>query len=386
MAAPHFEYQKTGRFFAQAAGNMEELAAAEIEELGAREVKPIYRGVWFKAGKGGLKNVYRINYHSRLLTRVLAPLLTFDCHSANYLLRTASKIRWEKLFSPAHTFAVFATVSNSNIKHSHYAALVLKDAVVDYFKDKTGDRPNISKDNPDVWINLHVENNRARVSLDTSSGSLHRRHYRLESVDAPMQETLAAAIVRLSGWDGSTTLLDPMCGSGTLLSEALMSYCRIPPAYQRNHFGFEYLPDFDEEAWQKVKADAKAAMRPLPDGLVFGSDVSKDAVKAALTNLGCFTQGRQVKIERKDFRRHPGIENATILCNPPYGVRLGEEEKLKTLYKELGDFLKQKCKNSTAYVYCGNRSLIGSLGLRTSAKIPLNNGPLEGRLVKLEIY
>lgn len=362
---------------------MEELGAAELSELGATEVQPVYRGVWFRTD---LEHVYKINYQTRLLTRVLAPLLTFDCHSANYLLKTASKIEWDRFLSPRQTFAVFASVANSNINHSHYAALVLKDAVVDYFRDKAGARPDINKENPDVWINLHLENNRARVSLDTSGGSLHRRHYRIESVEAPMQETLAAAVVRISGWDGTRPLFDPMCGSGTLLSEALMSYCRIPPGYNRESFGFERLPDFDAGVWKKIKNDAEKAVRDLPESLISGSDVSGDAVKAARANLDCFTPGRRVRVERLDFRDHPGMENATVLCNPPYGIRLGEEEALKTLYKQLGDFLKQKCKNSTAWVYCGNRSLIGSLGLRTGAKIPLKNGNLDGRLVKLELY
>lgn len=201
-----------------------------------------------------------------------------------------------------------------------------------------------------------------------------------------MQETLAAAIVRLSGWDGSRPLLDPMCGSGTLLSEALMRHCRIPTAARREHFGFEHLPGFDKKVWQKIKEAGEGSARDLPENLIFGSDVSKVAVKAARTNLNCFDQGRNVKIERMDFRDSPGMENVTIICNPPYGIRLGEEENLKVLYKELGDFFKQKCKNSTAFIYCGNRKLIGSLGLRTSAKIPLQNGNLDGRLVKLELY
>ena len=378
-----FEYKKTGRFFAQVAGKMEELGAAELKEFGVKEIKPVYRGVWFKTD---LEHIYRINYRCRLITRVLAPLLSFDCHSTNYLLKTASQIEWDEFLSPKDTFAIFATVSNSKINHSHYASLVLKDAVVDYFREKTGERPSINRENPDVWINLHIENNKAHISLDTSGGSLHKRGYRLQSVTAPMQETLAATIIRLSGWNGTTPFMDPMCGSGTLLSEALLHYCRIPSAFRRKKFGFENLPDFDKEKWQKIKDDGERLQRDLPENLIFGSDIDKDAVYAAIANLNSLPQGKKVKIEQADFRELAGMENTTIICNPPYGLRIGNSTELKGLYKAFGDFLKQKCKGSTAWIYCGNRELIGSLGLKPSAKIPLMNGNLDGRLVKIEVY
>ncbi len=215
-----FLYQKTGRYFAQIADGLEELGADELSELGASEISPIYRGIYFQAGSAVL---YGINYRSRLITRVLAPLITFDCHSAKYLQKTAMSIRWQDIFPLEKTFAVFATVSHSTIRHSQYAALCLKDAIVDTFREHCGKRPNVKTPDPDLWINLHIEKNRATISIDTSGGSLHRRGYRSQSVDAPIQETVAAAILRLSGWDGSSPLYDPMCGSGTLVCEALMS-------------------------------------------------------------------------------------------------------------------------------------------------------------------
>ena len=378
-----FEYQSTGKFFAQAAGNSEEFAARELKEFGSKDIKPIYRGVWFKTD---LEHIYRINYRSRLITRILAPLLTFDCHSTNYLKTTASKIEWDKLLSVDDTFAIFATVSNSTITHSKYASLVLKDAIVDYFREKTGERPSIDRDNPDLWINLHIESNKAHISVDTSGGSLHKRGYRLQTVTAPMQETLAATIVKLSGWNGKTPLLDPMCGSGTLLAEALLHYCRIPPAFQRKKFGFEKLPDFDREKWEKIKSDGERLQRNLPNNLIFGSDINGQPVWAAKTNLKSLPQGEKVQIKQIDFRNIEKFENGTIICNPPYGIRMGDIRELEGLYKEFGDFLKQRCKNTTAWIYCGNRELIGKLGLKPSRKIPLKNGNLDGRLVKIEVY
>lgn len=378
-----FEYQKTGRFFAQAAGKSEEFAAVELKEFGAKEIKPAYRGVWFKTD---LEHIYRINYRARLITRVLAPLLTFDCHSTNYLLKTASKIEWDKIMNTESTFAIFATVSNSNIKHSHYASLVLKDAIADYFREKTGERPSIDKENPDVWLNLHIEHNKASISLDCSGGSLHRRGYRTSTIAAPMQETLAAGIIRLSGWNGTTPLFDPMCGSGTLLAEAVMQYSRIPSGFKREKFGFENLPDYEPEKWEKIKADGERLQRELPENMIFGSDIDSEAVNAARTNLNNIPQGRNVRIEKADFRDLSGTDNSTMICNPPYGIRISDTASLAGLYKSLGDFLKQHCKGSTAWIYCGNRELIGKLGLKASAKIPLMNGNIDGRLVKIEVY
>lgn len=378
-----FEYQKTGRFFAQVAGKMEEFGAAELKEFGVKEVTPVYRGIWFKTD---LEHIYRVNLWVRLLTRILAPLLTFSCHSTDYLYKTACKLEWDKLFTSENTFAIFANVSNSKITHSHYASLVLKDAIADYFQEKDGKRPDVDREDPDVWINLYIEKNKAHISLDTSGGSLHKRGYRLNSVPAPIQETLAAAIIRISGWNGKVPLMDPMCGSGTLLAEALLHYCRIPSAFLHQKFGFEYLPDFDSSIWQKIQNEAKKVRRPLLAGLLSGCDIEQQAVNAARTNLNSLQNGHLVKIERRDFKEHSGLENGIIVCNPPYGIRLGDEKQLESLYKDLGDFLKQKCKGSTAYIYCGNRNLIKHLGLKPSRKIPLVNGNLDGRLLKVDVY
>jgi len=378
-----YEYQQYGRFFAQVAGNMEELGAQELREFGVKDIKPVYRGLWFQTT---LEKVYRINYRARLLTRILAPLKNFSCHSTKYLYKTARDMPWNEIMNADQSFAVFAHVNNSHIKHSQYAAQVLKDAVVDFFRDLDGTRPSVDRENPDIWLNLHVENNQARISLDTSGGSLHRRGYRVKSVAAPMQETLAAAILRVTGWNGAVPLLDPMCGSGTFLAEAALHYCRIPSAYNRTNFGFFHLPDFDKTVWDAMVTDGKRLARPLPENLIMGSDISDSAIAAARENCAKVPFGNKIELNIQDFRRHPGLENGMIICNPPYGIRLGTPEKLVELYGELGDFLKQKCHGSTAWIYCGNRELIPAIGLKPSMKMPLVNGQLDGRLLKIEIY
>ena len=379
-----YKYQEYSRFFAQIAGGSEELGAAELEELGAAETSPAYRGVYFNADHEAL---YRINYCARLPTRILAPLTSFMCHDADYLYRIAREdVDWSDFLDVGRTFAVFANLSNSKINHSRYAALRLKDAIVDQFRDRTGERPSVDTRDPDLWLNLYIENNHATISLGTSGGSLHRRGYRRGGGEAPMQETVAAAIIRMSGWDGERALHDPMCGSGTLLAEALMHYCRIPASYLRDRFGFEMLPDFDRSAWDRVKSDADASMRPLPEDLIIGSDIDADALETARLNLNSLLSGERVDLRQSDFRELPDLENVTLVVNPPYGVRMGRRENVAQLIGDFGDFLKQKCTGSTAYVYVGKPELLKSVGLRTSWKKPLVNGALEGRLAKYELY
>jgi putative N6-adenine-specific DNA methylase len=378
-----YTYQKHDSYFAQVADGMEELATREIQDLGATGVKPAFHGLHFTAPPEAL---YRITYTARIISRVLAPLIVFDCHSTDYLYKTARSLPWTGLFGLDKTFVISANVSGSRIRHSQYAALVLKDAIVDSFRDACGDRPSVARIDADIRFNLHIADNRATIYLDASGGSLHRRGYRTEAVDAPMQETLAAAVIRLSSWDGEAPLYDPMCGSGTLLCEALMHYCRVPAAFLRRSFGFTWLPDFDPGAWDRVKGEADAAIRPLPRGLIAGSDISERAIGMARTNSRMLPSGDAIRLSGKPFADLAPIRGSVIVCNPPYGLRMHGGQDMASFMKGFGDFLKQQCTGSTAYVYFGNRELIKSVGLRTAWKKPLKNGQLDGRLVKYELY
>jgi putative N6-adenine-specific DNA methylase len=380
-----FQYQQHKQYFAQIASGFEEIAEAELKSLGATNIIAAFRGLHFEADP---ETLYRINYTARLIVRVLAPLVTFDCHSDNYLHQTALKQDWSQFMTPSDTFAVHAATSNTpSLTHSQYAALKVKDAICDFFRTKTGERPSVDIQNPDLGIHLFVRNNRATISIDVSGGSLHRRGYRTVSVEAPMQETLAAAIIQLSEWDGERPLIDPMCGSGTLLCEAAMHYCRIPAGFLRKKWGFERLPDFDSKAWKKVKADADGLMRPLPTGLLIGSDLNRDAVRATQTNLNNLSGCKdRFQCSEKNVFDYPSIGNSTIVVNPPYGVRLGDRESAEVLMKEFGDFLKQRCTGCTAYVYAGDRQLLKKVGLKPEWKKELNNGGLEGVLGKIGLY
>lgn len=378
-----YNYQKTNRYFAQVADDIQDITKNELESLGATDVSEAYKGVYFNASQ---KVLYKVNLHSSLINRVLAPIFSFDCHSENYLYNTALDLEWEKFFDSDETFAVFASTINSKINHSKFAALKLKDAIVDRFRKKYGIRPSVDTRNPSIWINLFIENNFAVISIDTSGGSLHRRGYRLSSVEAPMIETLAASIIKLSGWDASTPLYDPFCGSGTLLCEAYLHATKTPPSLMREKFGFQKLPDYNRKVWKEVKSEAEESIRAIPDGLVLGSDVSKEAVSAAEKNCEVIDKKGKIKIRQSNLFDIKELSDTTIICNPPFGIRLQKNTDLSDFYKRFGDFLKQNCTGSTAYIYFGERKYLKKIGLRASFKRPLQNGGLDGRLVKFELY
>lgn len=383
-----FEYQEKNRYYAQTQRGLEETARSELEELGAENCSEGYCGVHFTAPKA---TMYKINYCARTITRVLAPLASFKSDTENFLYHQALKIEWDQILSLDKTFAVFADVSLSRITHSKFAGYKIKDAIADYFRNKTGDRPNVDPRRPDTWISLNIHKDNATISLDTSGGSLHRRSYRRTSVEAPLQETLAAAIIRMSGWareeEGEIPpLMDPMCGSGTFLAEAMMHYCRIPAGFKRKWFGFFHLPDFDYALWSEVRAECDRQIRELPPMMIRGSDVSRKAVEAAVKNLNEIPGGARVPVSRMDFRDIEEAEKMMIITNPPYGVRLSYMEETQRLYKEFGDFLKQKCTGSTAFILAGSKELSKYIGLKASRRIPFFNGPIDARLIKLELY
>jgi len=378
-----FDYQKTGRYFAQVSDDIKDIAEEELLSLGARDTRLGYRGISFAADPEAL---YAVNFHSRLINRVLAPLISFNCHSDKYLYNRAIQIRWDNFLDTSMTFAIFASVSNSSIRHSRFASLRLKDAIVDYFQKALGERPSIDTKNPDVWFNLYINNDKAVISLDTSGGSLHRRGYRGKSVQAPMIETLAAAIIYYSGWDGSVPLYDPFCGSGTLLCEAYMRQSNTPAGILRPRFGFERMPDFNNLLWHKVKSGGMKRINSVSRGMIHGSDISLKAVKASIHNCSLIGAEKVIRIEKKDVFDIDKIQNKVIVCNPPYGIRMAEAEGLCAFYKRYGDFLKKRCVCSSAYIYFGERKYIKEIGLKPSWKKPLSNGGLDGRLVKFELY
>ncbi|MDJ0783821.1 MAG: THUMP domain-containing protein [Desulfosarcinaceae bacterium] len=377
-------YQKHQRYVAQIPAGMAELATTELAALGARDIAVLGRSLRFTATP---PQIYAIVYQARCVSRLLAPLLNFPCDRREALYRAGRQIRWEQLFHLRQTFAIFANVIDTpGFTNSHFASQCLKDAIADHFRQKMGKRPSVDRRHPHIWINLYIHNGQGTISLDLGGGALHRRGYRRQSVIAPIQEIVAAAMVQLSGWRGDRPLHDPMCGSGTLLCEALMHTCRIPAGHLRDAGGLPRLPDFDGAQWKRVKAAADRQMEPLTTGLISGSDKDHRAIQAARQNCRRLPGGRQINLYRKDFREHPGLQNGVILCNPPYGLRLERGAEIGTLYKALGDWLKQRCSGSSAFIYFGNRELIKKIGLKPAWKKPLRNAELDGRVVKYELY
>ncbi len=375
------EYQKTSKYFAVIAGSLEALAKQELESMGATIVQEVPRGIRFACNR---ETLYRIVYCSCLIQRVIAPLMSFKCHSEKYLFNQLSKgLEWTELFGLESSFSIDCNVSNSSIKHSLYASQLMKDAVCDNFRARYGERPNFSTQNADITFNLHIRDNWATVSLDLTGISMHKRGYRIGANLAPLQETLAAAMITMSGWNGDRQLIDPMCGSGTILAEALMHYCHIPAGYLREDKGIQYLPDHNPTLYAKIRDDENNKMISLPDGLLVGSDSSMGSVQYARENLQCLPGGERVQITVSRFQELPKQSGRCIITNPPYGIRLGNDTNTRVLYNDLGDFLKQKCPDSESYILCGSKELVSELHLRAYWKKSLKNGDLDVKLAKV---
>lgn len=379
-----FEYQQHRHAFAKCSSGLERLLADELVALGAERVRAVRLGVHAVLGPEAL---YRAVHRSRLASHILTPLLSFDCHSDRYLYATALKLPWEEVMGLQTTFVIDAHVSGSHITHARYAAQKLKDALCDRFREQTGERPSVDRENPDLRINLVILQNRAVISLDAGGGSLHRRGYRVQSGAAPVQETLAAAVAHVADWNADVPLLDPMCGTGTLLAEALLRAGGVASGWKRDkrQAPTACLPDFDADLWRRVMAEDAALRRDVPEGLVRGADTAADALRAARDNLRLVPGGSRVELSRSDVRELPGVQGGVVLINPPYGERLEDREQVVALYRDLGDWLKRECAGSRAYILCGHEDLQSALGLRSRVKLRLRNGPIPAPLIEAEI-
>ena len=371
-------------FFATTAKGVEELLAGELESLGISGVAAETGGVRFS---GGMDACYRANLWLRTASRVLMSLAEFPCDSPQTLYDGVRSLPWVDLITPEMTLAVDCNLRDSAMTHSGFVALKTKDAIVDTIRDRLGRRPNVDTRDPDLRVNVHLVKNRCTVSLDTSGTPLDRRGYRLDRNEAPLRETLAAALVMLTGWDGKSPLADPMCGSGTIPIEAALKAARRAPGLLRSSFGFQRWPGYDSALWQGLVAEAReSALVSLP-AQVIGCDRSARALTLARQNAeraGIETMIALAQRELSDFA--PPAEPGILLFNPPYGKRLGEEEELKPLYRQIGDIMKQRCTGYTAYLFTGSSDLAKCVGLRASRRIVLFNGPIECRLLRYELY
>ncbi|MCM2358819.1 MAG: THUMP domain-containing protein [Geobacteraceae bacterium] len=371
-------------FFATAGKGVEEVLAGELRGLGIAVAAVESGGVRFT---GEIADCWRANLWLRSASRVLIPLAAFPCSTPQELYDGVRAISWSRYLTPAMTLAVDCSLRESALTHSGFAALKAKDAIVDEIRDRCGSRPNVDTRDPDLRVNLHLVKNRCTVSLDSSGTPLDRRGYRLERTEAPLRETLAAALVELSDWDGTVPLADPMCGSGTILIEAALKAGRRAPGLLRKGFGFQRWPGFDPSLWGDLVAAARAEALPSLTGKIVGCDRSAPALAVARQNArraGVEGLLNLAQRELRDFAPPPGP--GVLLFNPPYGQRLGEEEALKPLYRQIGDVMKQRCTGYTAYLLTGSQELSKCVGLRASRRFVLFNGPIECRLLKYELY
>jgi putative N6-adenine-specific DNA methylase len=373
------------QFFATTAKGVEEVLAAELVRLGVNDVVAEGGGVRFS---GGMEAAYRANLWLRTASRVLMPLAEFACETPEDLYQGARTIPWNDYLTPAMTLAVDCNLRDSALTHSGFVALKTKDAIVDELRDRCGSRPNVDTKDPDLRVNVRLFRNRCTVSLDCSGAPLDRRGYRLDRHEAPLKENLAAALVELSGWDGSVPFLDPMCGTGTIAIEAALKALRVPPGLLRPAgFGFQRWPGFDKGLWARLVEEARQGMLTALPAPISGSDISHSAVAMAHENARRAGVGALITLGRGEIGElAPPPGPGVLIFNPPYGKRLGEEEALKPLYKEIGDVMKKRCKGYTAYLFTGNLELAKSVGLKASRRIVLYNGPIECRLLKYEMY
>lgn len=370
--------------FATCARGLEPVLADELRSLGAREVLPGRGGVGFQGDRALL---YRANLWLRTAIRVLKPILTAPVTSPDELYEAVQTIDWEKYLTPEHTFAVDCNVRDSHLTHSKYAALRTKDAICDQQMQRHGRRSSIDTDTPMVGLNLHIYRDEAILSLESSGESLHKRGYRPILTRAPLNEALAAALVLLTGWRGETAFVDPLCGSGTLPIEAAWLALRRPPGLTRKRFGFQGWLDFDVGLWAELRDEARrGVLKALPAPIV-GSDLRRDAVQFATTNARAAGIGHLLSFEQQDVRAAlpPPGEPGVLLCNPPYGERIGEEKDLRPLYALLGEVFRSRWQGWQAFVFTGNARLARDIGLTPAEKTPLFNGKIPCQLLRFDL-
>jgi putative N6-adenine-specific DNA methylase len=368
-------------YFATCARGLEPMLAGELLELGAADVEPGRGGVAFAGDKALL---YKANLWLRTAVRILLPILEFPVTSTDELYDATQSIDWSRYMTPDHTLAVDCNVRDSHITHSKYAALRVKDAICDQFVERCGSRPSVDVERPMVGLNLHIYRDEAVLSLDSSGDSLHKRGYRPILTKAPLNEALAAGIILRTGWRGETAFVDPLCGSGTLPIEAAWIALRRPPGLTRRHFGFMGWMDFDVELWTALRDEARRGVLKQLTAHIQGSDVRRDAISFSIQNARNAGVGHVLRFEQRDVRefRTPDGPPGIIVCNPPYGERIGEESELEGLYRSLGEVFRERCAGWTMWVFSGNANLARQIGMSPCEEVPLFNGKIPCRLLR----
>ena len=362
---------------------LEEVLAGELVELGANNVQLERRAVSFTGDK---RLLYMANFFLRTASRVLVPILTFKAKDADEVYENVKAIDWSKYMTLQTGFQIDATVYSDTFRHSRYVTYRVKDAIVDWWNEREGKRPNVKLSDPDLFLNVHIANETVTLSLDSSGESLHKRGYRVANTEAPINEALAAGMLLMAGWKGETDFYDPMCGSGTLLIEAALIAQNIAPGIFRKSFAFEKWADFDKDLFEDIYNDDSLEREFTHH--IYGSDASFYAVQQALKNIKSAGQQRCIEVRQIRLQEIKREEQkpALVMVNPPYGERLAQDKDVMRLYGDMGTAFKHQFAGSTAWVISSNEDALKCIGLKPSKRIKLLNGELECWFNKYELF
>ena len=370
------------RMIAKTFFGFEEILANELKMLGAQDVEQGVRMVSFKGDKGFM---YKANLSLRTALKILKPIYSFKARDEKALYKGVSGVNWSKYLNANQTFVIDATVHSEYFNHSEFISQKCKDAIVDQFRERTGQRPSIEKIHPDLRINIHIDKDQVSVALDTSGNSLHQRGYRIATNIAPINEVLAAGILLLSGWEGQGHFLDPMCGSGTFLAEAAMIACNIPANINRKEFAFEKWNDWDNDLFDQIMDSLLKKVREF-HYTITGYDKAPSAVLKAKDNIKNANLEEYITIQERNFFETEKTTQGKlhIVFNPPYDERL--DIHMEQFYATIDDTLKKNYPGTNAWSNTGNLEALKFVGLKPSRKIKLFNASIEARLVKYEMY
>ena len=372
---------ETYEMIAKTFQGLEEVLAQELTALGANDVQIGRRMVSFTGDK---EMMYRANFALRTAIRVLKPIKHFEAKDADEVYEQVKAIPWEDYLDTNRSFAVDAVVYSEEFRHSMFVSYRVKDAIVDYFREKTGKRPNVRINKPDILLNIHIAQTTCTLSLDSSGESLHRRGYRQEAVEAPLNEVLAAGMLLLTGWHGECDLIDPMCGSGTIPIEAALIARNIAPGVFRQGYAFEKWPDFDADLFETIYND-DSQERPF-NHKIYAYDNSPKAIAIAARNIKAAGVAKDITLKQQPFQQfEKPAQRAIIVTNPPYGERISANDLLG-LYAMIGERLKHEFTGNTAWILSYREECFEQIGLKPSEKIPLFNGALECQFRKYKLF
>lgn len=360
---------------------LESVLAQELTELGADEVQIQRRAVSFTGDKGLL---YKANFCLRTAIRILVPIITFKAKDADAVYEHVKQVDWSQYMTVSTGFAIDATVYSETFRHSKYVTYRVKDAIADYWNEKTGKRPSVKLTDPDLQLNVHIANETVTVSLDSSGESLHKRGYRVATTEAPINEVLAAGLLKIAGWNGQSDLYDPMCGSGTFLIEAALMALNIAPGVFRKGFAFEKWADFDKDLFEQIYNDDSQERAFTYH--IYGSDASFYAVQQALKNIREAGMQRYIEVRQIRMQELKENYNGLVMINPPYGERLAQNKDVMRLYGDMGTALKHHFAGAKAWIISSNEEALKCVGLKPSKRIRVMNGELDCLFNQYELF